>query len=713
MDDVSMFFKTNKDPSNIVEGLSKLRDSKHRSTAAPKSNNLQPGTQSVSLDPHQPVSPPKASHLPVKRGSNISRSFPRVRDSDHKFDSKNKSILNGDLIVNDKSLTDSVKESDKNFETNKDKTAARQKDKQVSQNVEETPQDEAIIKSLWTSPPRASLCPQTTGVLEKLQEFSFKFSTAKMDAEKHNITTDLREKFSEMDIGKGSASVCSTERMIKLDSHTNEAYVGERETPPPDGQAFNGYSSAQNVQNSALLRDGLSSVSDSGARPKLYDSGFNSVTDSQLRDSSLSRQRDLSNLESKSAVRARSFMSTGSEGHSIELRNKESDRSSLAQNIPKSSSAAAGSHVGFVPGHHVPDGTEYSHQSDYSHMDHKGMSRDDLEGTADIGLADSRGFDAIKGSRSNISAQEMERSLRRQIQYERDKEQRLESFVPHEGNVSERNVSLSQIGQSKPPLNLQPSQSLSPFVKSSRPNVVKQNGVGDGIYEMNDEHKTVETQTAADRHESWTQTSVVLRQSVGLQPDNVIDDQLQTDDNLLETERVSNISSVSQGKAKHSVLPSTVKDAEKPRLLSKDSLINTEFAQGYLKRDFSREVMDRIYSSCDITSLNQHYTDTKVHNLNGRESIESRNNWTTLRPNETIESVYDESRLNEIAQRGLDLTHPSFYHRPPSACSTPFHGSRDFQTTLTPSTMHTLPSTGYRSMVSSDTDHVTGKGTCI
>ena len=64
----------------------------------------------------------------------------------------------------------------------------------------ETQSEPAIAGSLWTSPPRASICPETSGVLAKLQEFSFRFSTAKMNDKKQDISFDLREKFAEMNV---------------------------------------------------------------------------------------------------------------------------------------------------------------------------------------------------------------------------------------------------------------------------------------------------------------------------------------------------------------------------------------------------------------------------------------------------------------------------------------------------------------------------------
>ncbi|XP_061162551.1 centrosomal protein of 192 kDa-like [Saccostrea echinata] len=48
-----------------------------------------------------------------------------------------------------------------------------------------------------------------------------------------------------------------------------------------------------------------------------------------------------------------------------------------------------------LTGHHIPDGTDYSLKADYPHQINMGMSREDLVGTEDIQLADSRGFDLI------------------------------------------------------------------------------------------------------------------------------------------------------------------------------------------------------------------------------------------------------------------------------------------------------------------------------
>lgn len=61
----------------------------------------------------------------------------------------------------------------------------------------------------------------------------------------------------------------------------------------------------------------------------------------------------------------------------------------LLEKSPRSSSTSLG-----LTGHHIPDGTEYSFQADVGHASNMG-SREDLVGTADIQLADSRGFNLI------------------------------------------------------------------------------------------------------------------------------------------------------------------------------------------------------------------------------------------------------------------------------------------------------------------------------
>ena len=715
-DDISMFFKTNKDPTKIVEGLNKLRDSKHQSKSAPKLNlsavSKSFGVKPQSTTANKPSSPSKSSHLPVRKGSNINRSFACVGDTDKNFEAKHEgnvskidSSLSSAPVSDDTKLGDSFKninQSSKDIQGSDESKLQMTKDNidknETNVQTKENPFDNPLSSEVWTSPPRASLCPRTSGVLEKLQEFSFRFSTAKMDKERQNIASDLRHKFDEQTFNESSSA-----RADNVDSHMADDYVGERDTPPPDGQANNGSKSAQNVQTSvSSSKVGLSSLSDFGgrnvsdmsARPKRYDSGFDSVSTSQFRDSSLSQQRDQLSSELKSTLRSRSLMSRGSEILSVDSRDIDSSHSVIAHSHAQTSASAAGGHIGFVPGHHVPDGTEYSHQSDYSHMDHKGMSRDDLEGTEDIGLADSRGFDAIRGTKSQISAQELERMLRSQIQKERDKDFGKEGFVLSEGG--EKDISIQQGSQNtkSKQTNLQPSQSLSPGPKS-RPSTARKAGFGDQGTDMKDEHKTVETQTAANRHESWTQTSIVLRESIGLQPDETLQSRFENEGNYQ--------SAFAQNQTENRETQGTGRVPEKPKLLSKDSLIKTDFAQEYLKRDFSMEVMEKIYSS-DHSQLTQH--DITDNQLNGRESIESRNDWTVLKPNETMETTYDDFSHG----RSADLTRPSFYHRPPTACSTPFPGNRDTQTSLTPSSMHTLPSTGYQSMLASERNSNTNKG---
>ncbi|XP_069112026.1 centrosomal protein of 192 kDa-like isoform X2 [Argopecten irradians] len=66
-----------------------------------------------------------------------------------------------------------------------------------------------------------------------------------------------------------------------------------------------------------------------------------------------------------------------------------------ASRAPEKSPRSSSSTSLGLTGHHIPDGTEYSFQADIGNVSSRSRSREDLVGTADIQLADSRGFDLI------------------------------------------------------------------------------------------------------------------------------------------------------------------------------------------------------------------------------------------------------------------------------------------------------------------------------
>lgn len=72
-----------------------------------------------------------------------------------------------------------------------------------------------------------------------------------------------------------------------------------------------------------------------------------------------------------------------------------SARSSMNDDIVKDGRSPRVNTSGWA-GHHIPDGTEYSKSSELHHV----MSRQELVGTEDIQLVDSRGFDAISDKHS-------------------------------------------------------------------------------------------------------------------------------------------------------------------------------------------------------------------------------------------------------------------------------------------------------------------------
>ena len=81
--------------------------------------------------------------------------------------------------------------------------------------------------------------------------------------------------------------------------------------------------------------------------------------------------------------------------HSSASSNKESRDSRIR--------SPHGSTNGDLTGHHIPDGTDYSLKADYPHQINMGLSREDLVGTEDIQLADSRGFNLIDRDLESVS----------------------------------------------------------------------------------------------------------------------------------------------------------------------------------------------------------------------------------------------------------------------------------------------------------------------
>ncbi|XP_052232648.1 uncharacterized protein LOC127845662 isoform X2 [Dreissena polymorpha] len=315
---------------------------------------------------------------------------------------------------------------------------------------------------------------------------------------------------------------------------------------------------------------------------------------------------------------------------------------------------------GYMPGHHIPDGTAYSQRSDYSHMDHKGQSREDVAGVDDVGLAESRGFDMLEKNRGPGNMN----TLTGKGKEKNDKAFQNGKPVDTPSQASNRLQ------------NLQPTQSTSPLIRPSAD--VRKRSTSNSNCDTMDGGRDSVVKTI-QRHESWTQTSLVLRQSIGLQPE--------LSDNDARGEKFDSSGSglppkVPLSSFKHNLLPpSDAETRSKPSLLTKKSLLDTDFARENLGREYSREVLDRIYSADahgSFQCVEQTQLDDHFMALHSRESLETE--WNTIR-RETVDTTRGDFSCISDIHIGLVP--------PPTAQSTPFPPSMakltDFSTTISSS----------------------------
>ncbi|XP_052816319.1 uncharacterized protein LOC128242923 isoform X2 [Mya arenaria] len=327
---------------------------------------------------------------------------------------------------------------------------------------------------------------------------------------------------------------------------------------------------------------------------------------------------------------------------------------------------------GYMPGHHIPDGTAYSQQSDYAHMDHRGELREDVAGVDDVELAESRGFDMLKHkSKSRTSDNDnVKRSSTKERTVSADSGKRLNANE----SAMHSEKPYDNLGQSKSRsmTSLKPTEGNSPMVRNTGSHIPSAQTGSSPTKRLNSEEQSV------GRHESWTQTSLVLRQSVGLGPVSPEDVNSENhiwgpsgshpsmENNLDYVERQSysgNIPQVPLSSFKHNLLPngkSTV--PVKPHLLTKQSLFKTDFAQENLRRDYSRDVMERIYSGNDTDQF-FHANITHSETCGPPDITEVHTIWQPMEPNETMD------------QTGADF--PGGFRSHPSAHSTMHCGQDD------------------------------------
>ncbi|KAL3863258.1 hypothetical protein ACJMK2_005023, partial [Sinanodonta woodiana] len=360
-----------------------------------------------------------------------------------------------------------------------------------------------------------------------------------------------------------------------------------------------------------------------------------------------------------------------------------------------------------MAGHHIPDGTEYSLPSDYSHVDHRGMLRDDLIGISNIGLAESRGFDAIMGKHHKVNQKEVRQtgpldSIRGFGQTGR--------FVPsmsHDPDslFSSRRVQYEPQEQvpRKMAQNITSESTISMTFANSFDEVSPETIIGDDSSTTNEgwvhPYMTVNSSVSlsddsSDRsgpispsRSSVNHSRPTVNRNAGPNLTGVITES----SNTLEATSQANIFKVPQAPIssfRHNLLPSHPRPTTKPVLLSRDSLLHTDFAQEYLKRDAFAEYRPQPVVRPRPKSLpgdvSHHEAETPrdqpkqpqpTYDTQNHVPYERQISHLSQPPYEMQNQVPYERQISHLSQHShLDFTAMSISHAPPTYHSTPFNG---------------------------------------
>ena len=654
LDDLSMMLNqgnTNVDVTHIEDVQKNLKSSKPRTAQPQKLTN-----QSMAAPQSVPkASPTKLSQLPVRKGSNLNKSLPRVSDSEKlgalKRNHQTRNQDSEQLGASRRDLQARNQDSEKLGGTNRDPPARNQdstdsgyKGSSLAESVREsnklkTDEEKKKIfengsprssgqsihsEELWASPNISSVQPGSNGLFDRLEEFAFSDKSSAAPKQRENLSKrfadELRESF------KTRYMIADQSLPQGLD---DEDYFDRKKTPPPDGidrldrNAGKNFMSPKHSQVRKGPDDSLNNFSRHGDKFGSSNSVHKDFKDDFNTDYVASDFGDCDN---------------GKDASLRSERSGESDKSRL--------NTSEMDH-GYMPGHHIPDGTAYSQRSDYAHMDHKGQSREDVAGVDDIGLAESRGFDMLKGANRDVRGIGTTGDMRTDREY-------TESVGPNNalsnsryfGDKSDR---ISQDVSNLLPMNLKPTHAnKSPIVKSGNQNEAPNNLEND-VDDLRNAETLTNLRTDGRRLESWTQTSLVLSESVNNQSKAAQRD-ITSDTsgrNRVYRDNVNDISDLPPNlplsSFKHNLIPdsqSTVPN--KPNLLTKQSLLKTDFAQENLRRDFSMDVMEKIYSGENgdqrFVPLEQTKSDTFMDH-HGRDSIESQKYWQQMEGRESIDTT--------------------------------------------------------------------------
>lgn len=589
MGEISMMLKAGDTKSTH---FLKMHASKSKSKVGPQSGPVTSSmvSQVMSKAPTavSKNSPTKVTQLPVRKGSSLSRSFPKVTSSEN-------TVLKKSPRQKEAS-TDSGFRSGSLQDFNQSLTELEKQPERSSLNRSPGPSNHSSFnEDVWSSPNISSYCPSSSGLMEKLDKF--KFADTVGTSEK-----DITEKLRDMYKIKNTADKTRHRESLKYDDF---AQKDREKTPPPDGQ---------------INKDNKTSMNIRGVKPQLsckFSDGFKSGM-SDVRCSDILGVPAVKGNARESLVHDKRLLDSDMEWSRL-------DGSAIDH--------------GYMPGHHIPDGTEYSQRSDYAHINHKGELREVVAGLDDVGLVESRGFDVLKDKNKNLNDLGAENKV-----------------LKHHSNVSagvtitsdDQNTKIS-VSKNKLSANLQPTPSKSPMIRTTSSD---QSTKGQTDTQgQNADVKNVETQTnkGSKKLESWTQTSVVVSENESTQIDQKHGEKKGDDTESVNKNKDLTVSGIPPplpiSSFKHNLLPNNQSAvSDKPNLLTKQSLMQTDFAQENLRRDYSVKVLDRIYSQNSMVSADNFQTmnatsSDSFFNPAARESLESNTDWQVLQGRETLDTL--------------------------------------------------------------------------
>ena len=535
-----------------------------------------------------PVSPSNSSHLPIRKGSTLKQS---LQTSD-----LNQKPTYSTEDISQKSSSKQRTSGFRNDEKSPKKVPFENTEKCVSPKA--SSQDD--IPDVWSSPNISNYHMPDNGLFDRMDEFYF--SRNHQNSEKSNPSGQQLQDLKE---------TLKAQYSLARDSSSK---VQDREkTPPPDGEDQRPH------QIKGVKKNLLTENSKAGNKSNVVETSISRDMSSTLAFPSKTgkiNQRNISGMDSRHDV-------SQNVNDSSRLKNNASDH-------------------GYMPGHHIPDGTAYSQRSDYSHMDHKGMSREDVAGVDDVGLAESRGFDMLQRKRDHV--------LSERKSWDADARE----------HVARSNDSVLSM---KP---VQSFESLPKKVTSKTGSMSKTNSMINQCAGA-DFTSTEVTNTRNDTNklESWTQTSLVFSQGSEFQQDSFaplsvnkeaqLDSSSQTDRHF-QSFPTDSFNMTDNMKSQHYCTSSILQtEPEKLHLLTRNtSLLKTKFAQDNLKRNFGVEVMDKIYSN---KSIPDDIPDFPTQTDDKRWSFQSAADWTHLQGHITMDASH--IQLGDIGNlhRGLPSAH--------------------------------------------------------